>query len=254
MLTTMLQSLDLPEEMQETLEQYLTQLRKDWGTDLEAVLLFGSAARGDFIAGRSNVNIMAIVRHLSVEVLQRAGKLHRRWGKHQIVAPLMMTQEELNRSSYLFPLEYLQIHDHHVLLAGRNPFAAWQIDTTQLGWQCEQEILVNLFRLRQRFVEGEGRTEAIQALLILSITAILPCLRGMLQVLGQTSKGRDEHILERLPHTLGFESTVLVEMLRMKRGLSSPGSLEWVKVYERYLQSLESLWTRVHTVRQEVRS
>ena len=249
--TPTLHSLDLPEEVQETLELYLTQLQKDWGTDLEGVLLFGSAARGDFIAGRSNLNIMVIVRHLPVDGLQRAGKLHRQWGKHRIVAPLMMTQEDLNRSYYLFPLEYLQIHDHHVLLAGRNPFAGWQIDNTQLGWQCEQEIQANLFRLRQRFVEGEGRPEAIQALLILSITAILPCLRGMLRVLGQTSKGRDEHILERLPHTLGFESTVLVEMLQMKRGLSSPGSLEWFKVYERYLQNLESLWIRVHTVRQE---
>jgi hypothetical protein len=249
--TLTLHSLDLPEEIQETLEQYLTQIKKDWDTGLDGVLLFGSAARGDFIPGRSNLNILMMVPHLSVDVLQRAGKLHRQWGKHQIVAPLMMTQEELHRSHDLFPLEFLLIQDHHVLLAGRNPFAAGPIDATQLGWHCEQEILANLFRLRQRFVEGEGRPEAIQALLILSITAVLPCLRGMLRVLGQSSKGRDEQIFERLSNTLQFDSTVLLEILRMKRGMSSPGSLEWPKVYEQYLQNLDSLWKRVQTVRQE---
>lgn len=251
--TLTLHSLDFPEDVRETLEKYLTQLKKDWHADLEGVLLFGSAARGDFIAGRSNINILVIVRHLTADVLQRAGRLHRQWGKHQIVAPLMMTEEELRRSCSLFPLEYLQMQDSHVLLAGRDPFGAWQIEDRQLGWQCEQELMANLFRLRQRFVEGEGRAEAIRALLILSITAVLPCLRGLLRVLGQTSKGRDVEILERLPQALQFDSTALLEMLQMKRGMSSPGSLEWTKVYERYLHNLESLSKRVQTVRQEGR-
>ena len=251
--TLTLHSLDLPEDVRETLEKYLTQLQKEWHADLEGALLFGSAARGDFIAGRSNINILVIVRHLSVDVLQRAGRLHRQWGKHQIVAPLMMTEEELRRSRHLFPLEYLQMQDHHVLLIGRDPFGTEQIEGRQLGWQCEQELMANLLRLRQRFVEGEGRAEAIRALLILSITAVLPCLRGLLRVSGQTSKGRDAQILKRLPQALQFESTVLLEMLQMKRGMNSPGSLEWTKVYERYLQNLETLCQRVQTVRQEGR-
>jgi hypothetical protein len=251
--TLTLHSLDLPEDVREILEKYLTQLQKEWHADLEGALLFGSAARGDFIAGRSNINILVIVRHLSVDVLQRAGRLHRQWGKHQIVAPLMMTEEELLRSRHLFPLEYLQMQDHHVLLIGRDPFGTEQIEGRQLGWQCEQELMANLLRLRQRFVEGEGRAEAIRALLILSITAVLPCLRGLLRVSGQTSKGRDAQILERLPQALQFESTVLLEMLQMKRGMNSPGSLEWTKVYERYLQNLETLCQRVQTVRQEGR-
>jgi hypothetical protein len=248
--TPTLHSLDLPEDVREILEKYLTVLKKDWHDILEGVLLFGSAARGDFIAGRSNINILMIVGPLSVDLLQRAGRLHRQWGKHQIVAPLMMTQEELRRSCHLFPLENLQMQEHHVLLIGRDPFATLEIEDKQLGWQCEQELMVNLFRLRQRFVEGEGRAEAIQALLILSITAVLPCLRGLLRVLGQTSKGRDVQILERLPQALQFEPTVLLEILHMKRGMSSPGPLEWPKVYERYLQNLESLCKRVQTVRQ----
>jgi hypothetical protein len=251
--TLTLHSLDLPEDVREILEKYLTQLQKEWHADLEGALLFGSAARGDFIAGRSNINILVIVRHLSVDVLQRAGRLHRQWGKHQIVAPLMMTEEELLRSRHLFPLEYLQMQDHHVLLIGRDPFGTEQIEGRQLGWQCEQELMANLLRLRQRFVEGEGRAEAIRALLILSITAVLPCLRGLLRVSGQTSKGRDAQILERLPQALQFESMVLLEMLQMKRGMNSPGSLEWTKVYERYLQNLETLCQRVQTVRQEGR-
>lgn len=253
MTTSTWQSLDLPEDVRETLEKYLTSLRKDWQADLEGVVLFGSAARGDFITGRSNLNILMMAGHLSVDLLQRAGRLHRQWAKHQIVAPLIMTQDELRRSCHLFPLEYIQMQDHRVILMGQDPFATLQIEDKQLGWQCEQELVANLIRLRQRFVEGEGRAEAIQALLILSITAVLPCLRGLLRVLGQPSRGKDAEVLQRLPQALQFESTVLSEILHIKRGMSSPGSLEWHKVYERYRQNLDSLWERVQTLRQEGR-
>jgi hypothetical protein len=249
--TPILQSLELPDDLREILVQYVTQLQKDWGADLEGLLLYGSAARGDFIAGRSNFNFLVLARTLSVSELQRAGQLHRQWGKHQIVAPLVMTQEELSRSRYLFPLEYLQMQDHHVRLAGKDPFDGGQIDTQQLGWQCVQELLANVFRMRQRFMEGEGRAEAIRALLILSITSVLSCVRGVFRVLGQSSKGQDVQILERLPHALQFESAIFLEILHMKRGMNSPGSLEWAKVYERYLQALEDFCKRVQTVRQE---
>ncbi len=252
MLTSiMLPSLELPEDLRETLNQFLTQLQKDWGADLAGLLLYGSAARGDFIAGRSNFNFLVLVRALSVTGLQRAGQLHRRWGKHQIVAPLVMTLEELSRSRNLFPLEYFQMQEHHVRLAGKDPFDAGSIDRQQLAWQCEHELLANVFRMRQRFVEGEGRAEAIRALLMLSITSVLPCVRGILRVIGQPSRGKDVQILECLPHALQFDPTVLLDILQMKRGMNSPGALEWPKVYERHLQALEDLCKRVQAVRQE---
>lgn len=249
MLISIVQSLELPEDLKESLETYLTQLKKDWAADMAGLLLYGSAARGDFIIGRSNLNFLLVIRNHSMNLLQRAGQLHRQWGKHRIVAPLLMTRDELDRSRVLFPLEYLQMHEHHVLMAGQDPFGAGQVDVQQLGWQCEQELLANVFRLRQRFVEGEGRAEAIHALLILSITAVLPCVRGLLRVLGQPSQGKDVQILECLPRVLQFEDAVFLEILHMKKGLNSPGSMEWPKVYERYLHGLESLWKRVQIIR-----
>ena len=40
-------------------------------------------------------------------------------------------------------------------------------------------------RLRQRFVEGGGTEEATTMLLPLSLTALLPCLRGVQRLAGQ---------------------------------------------------------------------
>lgn len=244
-------SLDLPEDVQDHLEKITAQIHQDWSSVLDGLVLFGSASRGDFIVGRSNINLLVVVRNLTVDFMEGVGRLHRQWGKHQIVAPLLMTAEDLVRSRHLFPLECLQMNQNHVVLAGRDPFGEFPLDTVRLGWQCEQELMANLLRLRQRFIEGEARIEAIQALLILSITAVLPCIRGLLHSLGQPSNGKDMDILEGLPGTLQFDSAIFLEILSIKRGLSSPGSLEWRKVYDRYLQNLERFLKRAEEIREE---
>ena len=246
-------SLDLPEDVQELLTRYVEEIQQSWSADLGALILFGSAARGDFIIGRSNINLLLVVTKMSTDLLQRAGQLHKEWAKHQFIAPLLMTEEDLIRSRSFFPLEFLQMTQSHVLLAGQDPFSEEQIDATRLAWQSEQELMANMLRLRQRFIEGEGRNEAIQALLMLSISAVLPSIRGLLYVLGQSSKENDTKTLEMLPGAVDFDSSILLEILNMKKGLRSPGKHEWVKAFERYLQTLELLMQRVQTIRQEGR-
>lgn len=251
MSVSLTQTIELPEDVQDILARFVEQINQQWTAELGGLVLFGSAARGDFIAGRSNINVLLVVQNLTVELLRRAGQLHRLWGKHQIVAPLLMSEEDLVRSRSLFPLEFLQMAESHVLLAGRDPLRESQVDTVRLGWQCEQELMANLLRVRQRFIEGEGRIEAIQALLILSMTALLPCIRGLLYCVDQPSKGKDITILESLPITLQFNPTIFLDILNMKKGLSSPGSLEWPKVYDRYLENLEQFSKRATEIRQK---
>lgn len=248
-----LQSLDLQEDILDILTRFVAQINQQWTSELGGLILFGSAVRGDFIVGRSNINVLLIVRDLSVEILKRTGTLHQEWGKHQIVAPLLMTEDDLARSPHLFPLEYLQMSESHVLLSGQDPFGETQVNTARLSWQCEHELMANLLRVRQRFIEGEGRIEAIQALLMLSITSVMPSIRGLLYCLGQPSIEKDLPLLETLPNILQFDPTIFLDILKIKRGLSSPGSMGWLKVYERYLQSLEGFMTRVQEIRQEGR-
>ena len=247
------QTIDLPEDVHECLTRYVEQIQQSWSVDLGGLVLFGSAARGDFIVGRSNINLLLVIKKQSVDLMQRAGQLHKEWGKHQIIAPLLMTEEDLRSSRMFFPLEYIQMVERHVLLVGHDPFTDTEIQTTQLAWQCEQELMANLFRLRQRFIEGEGRNEAIQALLILSISSVISAIRGILHCLGHPSDDNDTNTLEMMPDTLAYDPIGFLEILNMKKGLRSPGKFEWLKAFERYLQALNVFIQRVHEIRQEGR-
>jgi predicted nucleotidyltransferase len=236
---------EVPESVRETLRPYLAQVQKLFGASLEAVILYGSTAGGEYLPGKSNINLLIILTKQDTELLKQYAILHKRWQKEQIVVPLFLTQAELRSSLELFPLEYLEIQEQHVLLAGRDPFPELRIDPKHLRLQCEQELRGNLLRLRQRFVEGGAGTEAITILLPLSITALLPCLRGLLREAGKPVERSSDGALKAIQQYWNVDCAAFLDVLNLKRGIISPGPAEAPRLFERYLAALGSLIEKV---------
>jgi hypothetical protein len=243
----------VPEDVRRTLRSYLADVTKVFGPEVEAVILYGSAARGDYLPGRSNVNLLILLKRQDGALLREYAKVHRRWKDEGIVVPLFLTGAELQASADVFPLEYLDIKEQHVLLAGRDPFAEVKVDARTQRLQCEQELRGNLLRLRQRFVEGGGEPEAVVILLSLSLTALLPCLRGLLRLTGRPMPTSSEELLRSLQSDLAVDAVAFLEALSLKRGLISPGPLEIPRLFERYLAGLQSLIERVARLKAEGR-
>ncbi len=232
---------EIPESVRETLRPYLAQVQALFGTALEAVILYGSAAGGEYLPGRSNINLLILLARQDTDLLKQYAALHKRWKKEQIVVPLFLTQAELRSSVELFPLEYLEIQEQHVLLAGRDPFPEIRIDGRNLRLQCEQELRGNLLRLRQRFVEGGASTEAITILLPLSLTALLPCLRGLLRAAGNPIGRSSEDVLKAVQQQWNVDCSAFQDVLSLKRGIIGPGPAEAPRLFDRYAATMQTL-------------
>lgn len=242
---------EMPSEAREKLHGYRKAITNQLGPEMQSLVLYGSLTRGEYVSGRSNINLLLTVPQVSHEILKQAGNLHRKWSKEHIVAPLIMTLKDIQKSFDVFPLEFLDMSEHHVVLDGPSPFTDCRINDQRLAVQCEQEIRGNLIRVRQRYVEGWVRIEAIQALLPISLTTLIPCLRGLYRVLGFPIKGGAQSILDTLPTYLGMEAGALQEVWLVKRGTSSPGQKEWPRLMERYLDSLTEVIQRLEAFKQE---
>ncbi len=242
-----------PEDLRVLLRGFLQSVNTHKALAPQTILVYGSAARGEFLSGYSNVNLLIMLERITQPVLWEWSRFQKRWAAENIVAPLFLTQEELQRSADAFPLELLDIKAHHVLLEGRDPFPGLRVTTAHVFFQCEQELRGNLLRVRQCYVEGWGRIEAIQALLPLSLTALLACLRGLYRLLGHPSSGNSQAALDDLNAVLNVDPSVFLEVWRLKRGLSAPGKHELPKLLERYLSGLVRLTDRVTGMKQEGR-
>ncbi|MGB0908791.1 MAG: hypothetical protein ACPGYT_00370 [Nitrospirales bacterium] len=241
----------MPESVQQTLSKYLVQVRKRLDAQIETIILYGSLVRGEYVEGHSNINVLLLLRECSISNLQACSGLSERWRKEGIVAPLVLAELELKQSFTLFQVEYCEIKENHVLLEGRDPFLTLHIDDKLLAHQCQRELNGNLLRVRQRFIEGNGRPEAIPALLTLSLMALLPTLRAVCRTLGHPYGGKSADFLKNLPNVLNVDEPVFLEVLEIKQGSRTPGKLTMPDLFMRYVQGVEIICTEVRRIHEQ---
>jgi len=227
----------LPADTQKLLRTYVKEVKGQFGEQLEGMLLYGSAVRGEFLPGRSNLNILLLVSSCDSAVLKQYSALHRQWSKEQIVVPLFLTEEELRVSAEVFPLEFLEIQEQHRVLGGGDPFIGFHVKTDRLREAVVQGFMSHLLRLRQRYVEGSGADEAAGILLPLSITSILPLLRGVQRLLDRPVLSHSDAVVKDVAEQLKLDLQGLLDILLLKRGQISPGHHEMPRLFDRYLQA-----------------
>ena len=231
----------LPDDTQKLLQTYVKEVTGTFGEQMEGLLLYGSAVRGEFIPGRSNLNILLLVSSYDSAVLKQYSALHRRWSKEQIMVPLFLTEEELHVSAAVFPLEFLEIQEQHRVLGGRDPFIGFHVKTDRLRDAVVQGFASHLLRLRQRYVEGGGGAEATTILLLLSITSMLPLLRGVQRLLGRPPLSHSDAAISDVAEQLKLDLQGLLDAWLLKRGQVSPGPHEVPRLFDRYLQAATQL-------------
>ena len=231
----------LPEETQKLLHAYVKDVKTLFAERLEGVLLYGSAVRGEFLPGRSNLNLLLLVSSYDQALLKGYSAIHRRWSKEQIVAPLFLTETELRSSASIFPLEYLEIQEQHRVLGGRDPFVGFRIEVHRLGAEVQQGLMGAVLRLRQRYVEGNATDEAALILLPLSITSLLPLLRGVQRMQGRAVAYQSDAVIKDVAEQLKLDLQGLHDALLLKRGLITPGPKEIPRLFERYLHTVTEL-------------
>ncbi len=240
----------LPDDTQKLLQTYVKEVKGVFGEQLEGMLLYGSAVRGEFLPGRSNLNILLLVSSYDSAVLKQYSALHRQWSKEQIVVPLFLTEEELRTSAAAFPLEFLEIQEQHRVLGGRDPFIGFHVKPDRLRETVVQGVTSNLLRLRQRYVEGGGSEDATTILLPLSITSTLPLLRGVQRLLGRPVLSHSDAVIKDVADQLKLDLQGLLDAWLLKRGQISPGPREIPRLFDRYLQAATLLTRAVEQLPQ----
>src|SRR5690606_40348658 len=93
------------------------ELERDFGSSLKSVLLFGSLARGEYIDGVSNINLLVLMDDVNVALLDRAVSHAKRWRERGAV-PLLLEVGEWPRAADVFAIEIADMQDEHEVVDG----------------------------------------------------------------------------------------------------------------------------------------
>jgi hypothetical protein len=228
-------------DVHEALKNLVERLHEAAKDNLESIILYGSAARGDFNDARSDLNVVCILRSLRATELARASSVVKWWTttQHQ-PAPLFSSAEELRQAADVFTIELLDMQQNHRVLYGTDIIAGLTVPMNLHRVQVEHELRTLLLKLRQHFLREAGNPGELGAVLAKSFSSALTLLRHTLIAYQEQPPNAASDVFGRVAALTGASALAFeaVQRLREAKSLDRDAVLH---VYDGYLAALEKV-------------
>lgn len=205
-------------EERRTAEKFAGRLAEAYGAELRSVVLYGSAARGDYRPGVSDLNLLVIVGTADAAALRRGSTLAREWAAAGNPPPLLLGEAEWRDSADVFPIEYSDIRDAHIVLHGADPLEGMRIRWEDLRLQCEHELKSKQIRLREHFLLAAEGSDEVGRLLMQALPTFLTLFRTALRLAGDAVPPTPEGVIDAVAARAGFDPSGFQAVQRARAG------------------------------------
>jgi hypothetical protein len=154
-----------PPAITTALQRLKEELTRAAGPNLAGLVLYGGLARGRFRAGQSDVNVVVLLHDASASALAAVAPALQTARRAAAVEPMILTPGEVPAAAVAFPTKFLDIKDHHVVLAGEDCFVNLDVPREAIRRRVAQQLRNLALRLRRRYLtivdDPEGRAATL---------------------------------------------------------------------------------------------
>ncbi len=230
----------LPEKSKNTIIEFSSKLEETFPENLESIILFGSAAGGDFIEGKSDINILIILHNIRTIDLNAIMDIGKKFAKKGLGVPLVFETDHIATSLDTFPIEFSDMKQRHILLSGKDPLKNASIEGKNLRYQCERELKAMMVNLRRGFLKTDGKKENIEELLTGSLSSVLASCRGMIWLQDKIPSDNVDTLLSEVRTAYNTETDAIDHVWHLRKGQpESTATLEML--FEKYVDDVERL-------------
>ena len=209
---------------------------RELGPSYSAVL-YGSAARGEFVPGVSDLNLLLVTDSLRPETLRRLSGSLAGLREQRQPPPLLIERAEWARAEDVFPIEVTDMQLAHEILRGDDPLSAMRVDRADLRRAIEQELRARLLRLRQAFALEAGEPDALGLIAARSVASVAALFRVALSLHGRAVPGTTPECLTAAGAAMGISVVPVIELWRSRSPEGSPCT---PALFEGYLAAVAS--------------
>jgi len=213
------------------------------GARLHAVVLYGSAARGDYRKGTSDFNLIVVLKSLEPADLEALSQALKWWGRQGQPSPRIFSPAIIGDAADVFPIEFLDIRECRLVLHGPDPFATITVGRDHLRLQCARELREKMMRLREGYVEAHASRRALARLMGDSYTTFIALFRGCLHLLGGGIPLHNEDVIETFCARADLDRSPFLEVDRLRHGEGGAGDLR--PLFARYYSTLTRAVDRI---------
>lgn len=233
----------IPEHILAGVTAFAEDLRARLGDNLLSVTVYGSAARGDYVEGTSDINVLVITRESDAPTLRAAGAVVRQWRDRLPLSPTFAPADFVETSSDVFPIEFLEMRDWHLTVDGPDPFAGMQVSTSNLRRQVEAEMKGKLLRLRTAYARAAGRPVAVLELMRDSMVTFRALFGGALRLKGLPPPPRRADVFFQVAKAYGVADESLEAVLHPQEPAAEADDAD--TLFGRYIAVVDAI---VHAV------
>ncbi len=227
------------------IKEFISRLRAASGTNLQSVILYGSAANGEFHPEFSNLNLLCILRASSFATLTALAPAVEWWTRQKQHAPLVLTREELERSTDVFSIELLDMQQRHRVLFGDDVLSGLHIPTHLHRAQLEYELREKLILLRARLLLAANNKKQLWELLLGSLSTFTTLFRHGLIALGDTPPKAKREAIQALAGRIPFDPSAFMQLLDIRERKAEAKQFEVADVFTRYLAAVQEVTAAV---------
>jgi len=226
--------------MDEQLTELVRELKQAAGSNLLSVILYGSAATGEFHARHSDLNLLCLFEKLDADTLATLSPVTRKWVRKGHPPPLVFAASQLARAADVFAIELLDIKASHKVLAGADLVAEIDVPLALHHLQVERELRQALIRLREHYLAGDGEAKSILGLLAASVSTFATLFRHAAVALGDPvddlkKPARKRESIDRLAALVKFSARPFHTALDLREGKIEAGKIDASGLFGEYL-------------------
>lgn len=224
-------------------EAFLDDVKAAHGKNLASVILYGSAAAGDFVPRKSNYNLLIALNKITPKDLRNAHATMREWAKMGHPVPVYFTVDELQNAADVFPIEFHNMERARKVLYGADVLANVRISDEFLRHQTEYELRSKLIRLRRAYIPASVSVEGLTRLMVESLSSFASLCRAVLMLVNIEPPLTKQEIVAQTAQRFGLNGKVFEKIFNIRESNYSR-ALDDVSanaLFADYMEQIESI-------------
>jgi predicted nucleotidyltransferase len=148
------------------MSDFTAKLKEVFASDFLALVVYGSATKGSYRAGVSDINVLVILEKCSAVKILELGRTAKTLFHKYRISPFIMTREEFVTSADVFPLEYSDILDAHNVVYGNKEIIDIAVNWGNLRLQLEEKLRGAIGDIRGMLIAAEGDEGLLKKLIL----------------------------------------------------------------------------------------
>jgi len=227
------------------MDEFVEKLRAAAGENLVSIVLYGSAAEGEFHPEYSDLNTLCLLRDASFASLGKIAGVVEWWRGKKHHPPLVLTETDLRTSADVFSIEFVDMKTRYRVLYGEDVLRNLEVPMHLHRSQLEYELREKLFLLRQHLLVAGNNEKELWEVMLNSLSSFTTLIRHVLIEMGEQGRKHSREAVQELAGRLNFGSSAFVQLTDVRAKKVDRKQFRAVEIAGQYLSAIEKVTAAV---------